>query len=387
MTRELQPSTRLVRSGRPQTRPVRTVGPAIQKGSTVLVDQAADLYDESRPTYGRGGLATHELLASALADLEGATAVRLFPSGLAAMTAAMTAVLRTGDEILVTDAIYKPTRRYCERVLRRYGVSVRYHPASLGADALAALVGPATRLIVMESPGSLTMEVQDVPAIAAMAHARGVLTVVDNTWAAGLVFKPLEHGVSLSVQSLTKYVGGHSDVFMGSVATRDEALGAALDQTVLDFGWAVAADDAYMMLRGLRTLPARMSRCGAGALQVASWLADHPRVAEVLHPALPGAAGHALWARDFCGGAGLFSIVLRPARPDAVDAFLDRLQLFGLGFSWGGFESLALACDPQLSARVHEPARRGPLVRLNIGLEDPADLIADLEQALRVLEP
>jgi cystathionine beta-lyase len=366
---------------------VRTVGPAIQKGSTVLVDQAADLYDESRPTYGRGGLATHELLASALADLEGATAVRLFPSGLAAMTAAMTAVLRTGDEILVTDAIYKPTRRYCERVLRRYGVSVRYHPASLGADALAALVGPATRLIVMESPGSLTMEVQDVPAIAAMAHARGVLTVVDNTWAAGLVFKPLEHGVSLSVQSLTKYVGGHSDVFMGSVATRDEALGAALDQTVLDFGWAVAADDAYMMLRGLRTLPARMSRCGAGGLQVASWLADHPRVAEVLHPALPGAAGHALWARDFCGGAGLFSIVLRPARPDAVDAFLDRLQLFGLGFSWGGFESLALACDPQLSARVHEPARRGPLVRLNIGLEDPADLIADLEQALRVLEP
>jgi cystathionine beta-lyase len=385
MTRNLQPSTRLVRAGHAGAEPVRTVGPAIQRGSTVLMNRAADLYDESRPTYGRGGLATHQVLASAIADMESADHVRLFPSGLAAMTAAMTAVLRAGDEILVTDAIYKPTRRYCDQVLSRFGVSVRYHPANFDAKALIDLISPATRLIVLESPGSMTMEMQDTPRVAAMARERGVLTLMDNTWGAGLIFKPLDHGVSLSAQSLTKYVGGHSDVFMGSVATRDEALGQALDQSVWDFGWSVSADDAYLMLRGLRTLPARLARCGSSGLRVADWLAGHPLVAEVLHPALPGAPGHDIWARDYAGTAGLFSIILQPASPEAVNAFLDALNLFGLGFSWGGFESLALACDPQLAVRRYEPARRGPLVRLNIGMEDPGDLIADLEQALFVM--
>jgi cystathionine beta-lyase len=384
MTRELRPSTRMVRAGHGPKNSVRTVGPPIQKGSTVLMDRAADLYDESRPTYGRGGLATHETLASAIAEMEGATSVRLFPSGLAAITAAMTAVLKTGDEILVTDAAYKPTRRYCDRVLSRFGINVRYHPADLEAAALIALVTPATRLIALESPGSLTMEMQDIPTIAAMALERGVLTMIDNTWGAGLIFKPLDHGVSLSAQSLTKYVGGHSDVFMGSVATRDPALARALDETVWDFGWSVSSDDAYLMLRGLRTLPARLARCGASGLQVATWLAGHPQVAQVLHPALPGSQGHDIWKRDYAGAAGLFSISLRPGPPEAVDAFLDALNLFGLGFSWGGFESLVLACDPQLNVRRCEPARRGPLVRLNIGLEDPDDLIADLEQAFVV---
>jgi cystathionine beta-lyase len=227
---------------------------------------------------------------------------------------------------------------------------------------------------------------QDVPAIAHLARARGILTLVDNTWAAGLLFKPLDHGVDLSAQSLTKYVGGHSDVFMGSVATRDLAIGKAVDDTVWDFGWSVSAEDAYLMLRGLRTLPARIARCGESGLQVAAWLAGHPRVAEVLHPALPGAPDHALWKRDFAGAPGLFSFVLEPCPPEAVDRFLDRLELFGLGFSWGGFESLALACDPQLGVRHHEPARRGPLVRLNIGLEDPSDLIDDLAQGLQAIQ-
>ncbi|HEY1926296.1 MAG TPA: cystathionine beta-lyase [Caulobacteraceae bacterium] len=386
MTRARSPSTELIHGGHGTDAPVRTVGPPVQKGSTVLLDRAADLYDESRPTYGRGGLATQAALARALCELESAEHVRLFPSGLAAMTAAMTAVLRTGDEVLVTDAIYKPTRRFSERVLRRFGVSVRYHPSRLEPEALLGLAGPHTKLIVMESPGSLSLEMQDVPAIAHLARARGILTLVDNTWAAGLLFKPLDHGVDLSAQSLTKYVGGHSDVFMGSVATRDPALGKAIDDTVWDFGWSVSAEDAYLMLRGLRTLPARIARCGESGLQVAAWLAGHPRVAEVLHPAFPGAPDHALWKRDFAGAAGLFSFVLEPCPPEAVDRFLDRLELFGLGFSWGGFESLALACDPQLSVRQHEPARRGPLVRLNIGLEDPSDLIDDLAQGLQAIQ-
>jgi cystathionine beta-lyase len=393
MTNDLDPFTRAVRAGHsgdhgsdsgaeaPDRLP-RTVGPPIVKGSTVLLDRAADLYDDSQPTYGRGGLSTQEALARALAEMEGASAVRLFPSGLASLTAAMLAVLKAGDEVLVTDAIYKPTRRFCDRVLRRYGVVVRYHPPRLDPQALIAMTGPATRLIVIESPGSLTMEMQDVPAIAALARGRGILTLVDNTWGAGLAFKPLAYGVDLSAQSLTKYVGGHSDVFMGSVATRDPALEIALDQTVWDFGWSVSADDAYLMLRGLRTLPTRMTRCAESGLEVAAWLAGHPRIAEVLHPALPGSADHGLWRRDYAGAAGLFSIVLEPTPPEAVDAFLDALRLFGLGFSWGGFESLALLCDPQLSVRRHERPRQGPLVRLNIGLEAPSDLIADLEQAL-----
>ena len=387
MKRPPSASTKLVGAGHREETLPRTVGPPVQKGSTVLLDRAADLYDESRPTYGRGGLATHATLAHALCELESAAHVRLFPSGLAAMTAAMTAVLRVGDEVLVTDAIYKPTRRYCDRVLRRFGVDVRYHPARLEPEALVGQAGPRTKLIVLESPGSLSLEMQDVSAIAHLARSRGILTLIDNTWAAGLLFKPLEHGVDLSAQSLTKYVGGHSDVFMGSVATRDPHLGKALDETVWDFGWSVSAEDAYLMLRGLRTLPARIARCGESALQVAAWLAGHPRVAEVLHPALPGATDHALWKRDFSGTAGLFSFVLEPCPSEAVDRFLDSLDLFGLGFSWGGFESLALACDPQLAVRLHEPSRHGPLVRLNIGLEEPADLIEDLAQALEVIGP
>jgi cystathionine beta-lyase len=382
MTGDLDRATRLIHSRAPAAGAIRTVGPPILRGSTVLLDTAAELYDDGIPTYGRGGLATHDALTSALAELEGATSVNLFPSGLAALTAAMTAVLKAGDEVLVTNAIYKPTRRFCDNVLKRFGVDVRYHPATLSAQELLALSSPATRLIVMESPGSLTMEMQDVPGVASLARERGILTLADNTWAAGHLFQPLAHGVDISVQSLTKYVCGHSDVFMGSAATRDAAIGRALQNAVRDFGWSVSPDDAYQMLRGLRTLSARLERHGASGLEVAAWLARHPAVAEVLHPALPGAPGHEIWARDYEGTAGLFAIVLRPVSPEAVATFLDALQLFGLGFSWGGFESLALNGDPQLSSRDHEPVRPGPIIRLNIGLEAPKDLIADLDRAL-----
>jgi len=379
-------ATRLIRAGGKANTQARTVGPPIQKGSTVLLPDAASLYDESRPTYGRAGLVAQDTLMAALAELEHAEAVRLFPSGLAAMAGAIMAVLKSGDEVLVTDAIYKPTRRFCDRVLARYGVTTRYHAACATPGEILALASPATRLIVLESPGSLTFEMQDVPAIAALARARGILTLIDNTWAAGLLFKPLDHGVDLSVQALTKYVGGHSNVFMGSAAASDPELVRALDHAILDFGWAVSPEDAYQMLRGLRTLPTRIERCGASSVAVAAWLRDQPQVAEVLHPALPGAPDHGLWARDFSGPAGLFGVVLQPCSEAAVHAFLDALALFGLGFSWGGFESLALNCDPQFNVRRFAPDLAGPVVRLNIGLEDPDDLIADLRRGFDALD-
>jgi cystathionine beta-lyase len=375
-------ATRLIRAGKGSGALARTVGPAIQKGSTVLLPDAASLYDTGHTTYGRGGLAAQNALMDALVELEGASAVRLFPSGLAAITGAVLAVIKTGDEILITDSAYKPTRRFADNVLRRLGVGVRYYAPRASAEDLMAIAGPATRLIVMESPGSLTFEMQDVPAVASAAAERGILTLMDNTWAAGLYFKPLAHGVSLSVQALTKYVGGHSDVFMGSAAAADPAMVAALDHAIIDFGWAVSPEDAYQMLRGLRTLPTRMARHGESSLQVAAWLREQAEVAQVLHPALPGAPDHALWRRDYSGAAGLFAFVMEPCSTRAVHAFLDALTLFGLGFSWGGFESLALDCDPQFNVRKQRPVFEGPVVRLNIGLEDPDDLIADLRRGL-----
>jgi cystathionine beta-lyase len=377
--------TRLIRAGKTAGRLVRTVGPPIQKGSTVLMPDAASLYDDDQVTYGRGGLAAQEALISALCELEVANTVRLFPSGLAAANGAIMAVVKAGDDILVTDAIYKPTRRFCDHVLARFGVQVRYYEPRTTPEALMDMAEPRTRLIVLESPGSLSFEMQDAPAIARLARERGILTLIDNTWAAGLTFKPLAHGIDISVQALTKYVGGHSDGFMGSAAVTDAALGRALDQAIWDFGWSVAADDAYLMLRGLRTLPVRLERCGASSLAVAAWLRERPEVAQVLHPALPGAPDHELYARDFTGPSGLFAVVLKPCSEAAVHALLDALKLFGLGFSWGGFESLALNCDPQFGVRRFPVAFEGPVLRLNIGLEDPGDLIADLEQALGAL--
>jgi cystathionine beta-lyase len=375
-------ATRLIRAGKPASDLLRTVGPPVQKGSTVLVPTAAALYDTRRPTYGRAGLAAQEALTTALAELEGAKTVKLFPSGVSALAGAMLAVLKAGDEVLASDCVYKPTRRFCDQVLGRFGVPVRYFPGDAAPEAVAAMIGPATRLIVMESPGSLSFEMQDVPAIARLAKERGVLTLLDNTWAAGFLFKPLAQGVDLSVQSLTKYVGGHSDAFMGSVAAASPPMVLALERAVVDFGWSVASEDAYQMLRGLRTLPTRMAHHGPASLKLAAWLAEQPQVARVLHPALPGAPGHDLWRRDYSGAAGVFGVVMQLGSPGAVAAFLDALTLFGLGFSWGGFESLALNGDPQFDVRQFRRDYGGPVIRLNIGLEDPDDLIADLRRGL-----
>ena len=360
----------------------RTVNPPVQRGSTVLIDRAADLYREGAVSYGLAGLATHDALKAALCELEGASAVELFPSGLAALTAPLLALLSAGDEVLVADSVYGPTRRFCDVVLPRYGIASRYYAPAASAEEVMALASPATRMIVLESPGSLTFEVQDAPAIAAAARSRGVLTLMDNTWAAGWWFRPLEHGVDVSMQALTKYPSGGSDVMMGSVAVSDPSLAKRLNEAVWDFGWAVSADEAYTVLRSIRTLPTRMAQHDASAREIAAWLQGRPEVLRVLHPALSDDAGHALWRRDFTGAAGLFGVVLRPASGAAVNALLDTLELFGLGFSWGGFESLAIPCDIQLKRRSPPLALGGPLIRVNVGLEPAADLIADLDRGL-----
>lgn len=377
--------TRLIRAGNAPKPLAKTVGPPIQKGSTVLLPRAEALYDdENHVTYGRQGLAAQGALADALAVMEGAVGVALYPSGLAALTGALLALLKAGDEILVADTIYKPTRRFCDKVLKRFGVKTAWFDPRQSPEDLVGGASEATRLILMESPGSLTFEMQDMARVAELARARRILTAADNTWAAGWLYKPLEHGVDVSIQALTKYVGGHSDVFMGSAAARDPALVRALAAGLIHVGFSVAPEDAYQMLRGLRTLPVRLARQGESGLAVAAWLREQPQVAALYHPALPGCPGHDLWKRDYAGACGLFAFALRPGPESAVNAFLDALELFGLGFSWGGFESLAIACDRQLKGRSFPCDYGGPVIRLHVGLEDPGDLIADLAGALAV---
>lgn len=363
---------------------VKTVNPAVQRGSTILMADSDALYDHSLLTYGRAGLPIHQTLCDALTDLEGGLGTRIYPSGLAAITGALLAVLNAGDGVLLPDCSYAPTRRFGDTVLKRMGIEVIYFPPRASAEAILAMATPKTRAIFLESPGSLTFELQDVPAIVALAKARSIITLMDNTWGAGLVFKPLAHGVDISIQALTKYVGGHSDVFMGSAGTSDPRILQKLDDGIWQMGWSTSPDDAYLMLRGLRTLSVRMNQHGASALDIAGWLQTRPEVNEVLCPALPGARGYEIWQRDYSGLCGLFSFTLKPGPKKAVDAFINAFDLFGLGFSWGGYESLVIPCDPQLTRTAANPDLKGPLIRLHIGLEDVTDLKADLDQALKV---
>ena len=384
--RAVKDETRIIRAGADPKPLARTVNPPIQRASTVLLPNAASLYAPGQVSYGRDSLAVRDALSQAISEMEGAAGTKLFPSGLAAMTGTLLALLKAGDEVLVCQHVYRPTRKFCDRVLKRFGIGVAYYRQTLPAAEIMALATEKTRVIVLESPGSLSFEMQDVAAIAAAARERGILTVMDNTWGAGLLFKPIAHGVDVSCQALTKYVGGHSDVFMGSAAARDPAMLKLLDAAMHEVGWSVSPEDAYLMLRGLRTLPTRLKRHGDSGIQVAEWLRQQPEVREVIHPALPGARGHEIWARDYTGACGLFGFVLHPAPESAVEAFLDALTLFGLGFSWGGHESLAIHCDPQRRTGAVLDDYGGPLLRLHIGLEDPGDLIADLERGLEAFK-
>jgi cystathionine beta-lyase len=375
-------STRLVEGGRRKEWRGRLVNVPVERASTILFDSVEQLH-ASKPglgehRYGLQGTPTHWALAEALTQLEpGAAGTALYPSGLAAITAPLLALLSPADELLVPDNVYGPTRKFCDTVLKRLGIAARYYDPLVGG-AIAELIGKQTKAILLESPGSLTMEVQDVPAICAVARERGIVTLLDNTWATPLLFPAIAAGVDVTILAATKYVGGHADVMLGA-ATATADYYDRVQTATWDLGFAVSPDDAWLGSRGLRTMEVRLRQHEKSALKVAHWLKGRPEVGRVLHPALPDCPGHEYWKRDFKGSSGLFSLELKGAAAVRRDAFVDSLELFGIGFSWGGFESLALPVDPHRT--VTEPPAKN-LVRLHIGLEDPDDLIADLAAAL-----
>jgi len=381
-----RPQTSAVTAGRDPKSHHGFVNPPVYHASTVLYPSAEDyVAHRSRYQYGRRGTPTTEALEQAIQELEGpkCAGVSLLPSGLAAISTALLSVVRAGDHLLVTDSAYGPTRNYCEHVLKRLGVSTTYFDPVIGSE-IAEQFRPNTRAVYLESPGSLSFEMQDVTAIAQAAHAKGAIVLMDNTWASPLYYRPLEFGVDLAIQAGTKYIGGHSDVMLGTVSANN-ATAASLRDTVRYSGWCVGPDDVYLGLRGLRTLATRLDRHFQSGLAVARWLEQRPEVLRLLHPALPSHPGHALWKRDFTGACGLFSVVLKPVPQQAVYAFLDALELFGIGASWGGYESLAIPfdCAPVRTATRWAPG--GPGVRFHIGLEAVEDLIADLEQGFAAL--
>jgi cysteine-S-conjugate beta-lyase len=382
----MKPATRLVTGGRDTAANHGFVNPPVHHVSTVLYPSAGDFVARrARYVYGRRGTPTSEALESALRELEGpaCAGVALLPSGLAAISTALLAVLNAGDHLLVTDSAYQPTRKFCDGLLKRYGITTTYYDPMIGAG-IAALIQPNTRAVFVEAPGSLSFEVQDVPAIAAAAHAKGAVVLMDNTWASPLYFRAFDQGVDLSIQAATKYIGGHSDVMLGTVSA-NEATWERLNDTVHALGLCVGPDDIYLGLRGLRTMGVRLAQHYQAGLRVARWLGERPEVARVLHPALDGCPGHAIWQRDFSGASGLFSIVLKPVATSAVHAFLDELTLFGIGASWGGFESLAIPFDCTAIRTATKWAPGGPTVRIHIGLEDVDDLIGDLERGFAAL--
>jgi cystathionine beta-lyase len=377
----LDPATRITRAGRDRSLTGGMVNPVVQRGSTVLIERAEDLYAPGVWTYGISGTSTHTALKQAMCELESASECLLVSTGLLACTLPILAFIKPGDHVLICDNVYGPTRRFADRTLGRLGVEVEYFDPAPDADFKSRLK-PNTRIVFLESPGSLTFEICDTPKLAALAREAGAISVLDNTWGAGLYHKPLDLGVDISVQATSKYVGGSADLLGGAILTNSAKLSEQMAQQIQDLGLTVSPDDAWLALRGLRSLIPRLERHAASGLEVARWLQQQPGVQRVLHPALPEDASHALWKRDFTGCAGLFGVVLDKARPSAVNAFLNALDLFGLGFSWGGFESLAIPVDPQLKRTASRKKFEGPIVRLSIGLEAPGDLIADLDRGL-----
>ena len=360
------------------------VNPPVVHASTVLFPDAETMLSRNQKyTYGTHGTPTTDALNSAIDALEGSVGTISVPSGLAAVTVPFLSALSAGDHLLVVDSVYTPTRNFCAGMLARFGIETSYYAPDIGAD-IESLMRPNTKLVHTEAPGSNTFEMQDIPAIAEVAHAHGALVSMDNTWATPLFFKPLDHGVDISIHAATKYPAGHSDILLGTVSA-NEAAWPALSKTFSMLGVCAAPDDAYMTLRGLRTMGVRLARHQESTLAIARALEAMPGVARVLHPALESFPGHDLWKRDFSGSSGIFSIVLDVAAPERrqakAHAFLNALEIFGLGYSWGGYESLAV--NANLSDRtVALPPKEGPLIRLQIGLEDVEDLMADIERGL-----
>lgn len=377
MTRKKQ-DTLIVTAGRDPEANFGIVNPPVYHASTVLYRSLEAVKTRAQPvTYGRRGTPTTFALQDAIAELEGGYKTVLTSSGLSAVTTALLAHLKAGDHLLMTDSAYQPSRHFCDTVLTRYGVDVEYYDPQIGAG-IEKLLRPETAVVFTESPGSVTFEVQDLPAISEAAHRAGATVMIDNTWASPLYFKPFEHGADVSIQAVTKYLCGHSDVMMGAITATEDAWKKTLaDHGAL--GQCAGPDDIYLVLRGLRTLSVRLERHMETGLALARWLSDRPEVARVIHPARPDHPDHTLWKRDFTGASGLFSIELKPCPEKALAAFLDDLELFGMGYSWGGFESLIIPQYPKKMRTATEWTPEGQILRLHAGLEDLGDLVADLE--------
>lgn len=384
MTKKKQ-DTVIVTAGRDPEANFGIVNPPVYHASTVLYPTLEAVKARAQPvTYGRRGTPTTFALQDAIAELEGGYKTALTSSGLSAVTTALLAYLKAGDHLLMVDSVYQPSRHFCDTVLVRYGVDVEYYDPLIGGG-IERLIRPETKVIFTESPGSVTFEVQDIPAIAEAAHRAGVTVMLDNTWASPLYFKPFEHGVDVSIQAVTKYLCGHSDVMMGSITTTEAAWKELLD-THGAIGQCVAPDDVYLVLRGIRTLSTRLERHMKSGIALAQWLAKRPEVKRVLHPALPDDSGHEIWKRDFTGACGLFSVELNPCSEKALAAFLDGLELFGMGYSWGGFESLVIPQYPKKMRTATEWNAEGQILRFHVGLEDIGDLVADLEAGFARLQ-
>ncbi|MBT2326574.1 cystathionine beta-lyase [Variovorax paradoxus] len=376
--------TRLVHTGRSSFSHHGMVNTPVFRGSTILSSSLTEWESRKLPgnpyaSYGRFGTPTTRALEAAIAELEGGHQAIVFPSGLASCTHSLLAFLKPGDHALITDSVYGPTRAFALTVLKRFGIDVEFFDP-LASQDIRGQIRPTTRVVFVESPGSTTFEVQDIPAIAQEAHKVGAFVVMDNTWASPLFFKPFEHGVDVSIQAATKYIVGHSDALLGAV-TANERAWPLLQQTAHDFGQTAGPDDLYLALRGLRSLSVRLHRHWENGVLLAESMARHPMVAQVLHPALQGDAGHTLWRRDFKGASGLFAVALRPVSREALGVFFGSLELFGIGLSWGGFESLALPMDPP-SRAVRPWTHEGPLLRIHAGLEACSDLMRDMQAAL-----
>jgi cysteine-S-conjugate beta-lyase len=388
----LKRETRLATLGRDSLDDPGFVNPPLVRGSTVLHPSVDEMRERARRraggddavpvAYGIYGTPTHHAFCDALTDLEGGYRSWALPSGLAACTIAILAYVRQGDHVLVPDSVYSPTRRFCQQTLARYGVEASFYAPCIGAD-IEGQFRATTRVLFLESPGSLTFEVQDVPLLAAIARRHGAVSVIDNTWATPLYLQPLALGADVSVHAATKYIGGHSDLLIGTV-TANQAAWPALRDAIHQYGLITSPDDCWLALRGLRSMAARLARHRENAERLIGWLHDQPEVARVLYPALPDDPGYALWRRDFRGATGLFGVVLAATvKERALKSMIDGLRLFGRGYSWGGYESLLVPTRPERSVEPLPPS--GPMFRISAGLEDADDLIADLREGFERL--
>jgi cysteine-S-conjugate beta-lyase len=376
--RPYAPATKVVHSGRAPHDNFGFVNPPIYRGSTVLFPTVEKLWNRDQEyTYGRSSTPTVKALEQAIAEVEGGAATALTASGYQAVSTAILAFVKSGDHILMVDSVYQPTRKFCDYMLSKLGVETTYYDPLIGAD-ITELIRPNTRVIFTESPGSQTFEVQDIPAIARVAADRDLWLVMDNTWASPLYFRPFDHGVDVSIQAATKYIVGHADAMLGCITSNARAAKHVATAKEL-LGVCPGSEETYLGMRGLRTLSTRLAQHQRAGLEIARWLEGRPEVSRVLHPGLPSHPQHALWKRDFLGASGLFSVVLKPASKAAIAAMLDGLKLFGMGFSWGGYESLVIPFDAKSYRTATNWDAEGPGLRFHIGLEDVDDLRTDLE--------